>query len=104
MYQNIYEFVQGIDSDNLPHDISHHYDQVAALYYLVGGRSDIDICIAEQDKKVTFSLLMEREQDAKELNKILDGNFIAVFNKRYLIQSNRKQDSLTVSFTKDKTY
>lgn len=104
MYQNIYEFVQGIDSDNLPHDISHHFDQVVALYYLVGGRSDIDIRIFEENKKVIFSLLLEREQDAKVLNSILNGNFIVVFNKRYFIESSISGDSLIVSFIKDKTY
>ncbi len=55
---NIYDFVQGIDVDNLSISVARNFDKVMALYYIIGGRSDVDICIVEDGNSVGFSLLL----------------------------------------------
>lgn len=98
MYQTLYEFVQGIDSNNLPNEVSHHFDQVVGLYHLIGGRSDVDVCTTNARGKFGFSILLEREEDAKHLSAILSNNTISVFDKNYVISSNRRSDSVNVFF------
>lgn len=99
MYSTLLEFVQGIESDNPGSDLAYHFDQVITLYRLVGGRSDIDICTEKSDGRFGFSILLETEESAKALNKVLNQNHFTSYNKTFQIDSKyQKSNCLFVSF------
>ncbi len=94
---NIYDFVQGIDVDNLSISVARNFDKVMALYYIIGGRSDVDICIVEDGNSVGFSLLLEDEDKTVTLNDQLNGNHFTVYGETLDISSSiMKGDTLSV--------
>lgn len=97
--KNLITFVQGIDSDNLPVSISHHFDEVTVLYRLIGGRSDVDICTNEKGNNFGFSILTEQEEVANKIHNLLNKNNFVVYGKSLTAYCKReKNDCLNVRF------
>ena len=93
MYQSIQNFIQSIESDNPLDDVSHHMDQYIALYHLIGGRSDIDVCANTVNGKFGFSLLIETEESTKHIAALLHNNHFSIFNKKLNTFSEKCEDN-----------
>lgn len=79
------DFVRNFNSDDLSKLIINFFDEIMVLYNLVGQRQDLDICADNDASLATFTLLMEKEKDAKELFNNLNSSSFSVYNDIYCI-------------------
>jgi len=86
------DFIQNIQSDNLASDVSHHFPEVVALYRMIGGRSDIDICTSTKND-FSFSLLMENDEAAESLHNVASNNFYEVYDEVFMFKAKREKNS-----------
>jgi len=99
-----YEFIKdSISSDNPTHDLSHYYDEMSVLYYLIGGRSDIDIFTGKDKGKFGFSLLLEKEESASILQTRCNGAKYNVYGESYKIKAKiSKPNTVFLTIKKEK--
>lgn len=105
---NRVEFMQTISCDKISFDqiIKSFFDQIMALYGLVGSLSeDTDICAESyNDNSIKFVILMDSDKDATDLYNVLQGNAIQVYNHLYQVSlvKNTKNNSLQIVLLEDK--
>lgn len=103
MLYGIQDFVQSITSDNLPNDVSRHFDKVMALRYLIGGRSDVDIRVSEINGKFGFSVLIEKEEEAIRLSDKFNNTTLESYGKTLYVQSSLENENcISILLTKKK--
>jgi len=104
---NRVEFMQSISCDKISFDqiIENFFDQLMALYGLVGSLSeDTDICAESYNDDIKFLILLDSDKDATDLYNTLQGNLICVYGHSYRVTltKNTKNNSLKVTLTEDK--
>lgn len=103
MFNSVQDFVQSIESDNLPEDIGRHFDKVMALKYLIGGRTDTDIRIDNIDGKFGFSVVVEKEEEATRLSDMINDKVVECYGKTLYVKSAKENDCcFSVLITKNK--
>lgn len=103
------EFTQTITCEKITFDqvIKEYFDQLLALYDLVGSLSseEADICAESyNDKDIKFIILMESEKDVTELYNILRDQRISLYGREFTVNltKNSKNSSLQVILNEDK--
>lgn len=101
---NRVEFMQSISCDKINFDqiIKSFFDQLMALYGLVGSLSeDTDICAESYNDSIKFIILMDSDKDATELYNTLQDNIIYVYDRQYHVslKKNIKNNSLHIMLT-----
>lgn len=103
MFNSVQDFVQSIESDNLPEDIARHFDKVMALRHLIGGRTDTDIRVDKIEGKFGFSVVVEKEEEATRLSDMINGKIIECYGKTLYAKSAKENDCcFSVLLTKNK--
>lgn len=95
------EFIHNnFNSDDLPTIVLNFFDEIMVLYNLVGHRQDLDICTDSCNTNATFTLLMESEEDAKELYNNLNASSFSVYNDVFNISMEINRASVKTIITK----
>ena len=97
---NTTDFVHNLNSDNLSTTITNYFDELMVLYNLVGDRNDLDICTENNASRVTFTLLMESDDDARALYENLNKSSFSVYNDRFNINMEINGASIKTIITK----
>ena len=96
---NTPEFIHNLD--NVASVLPKFFDELMVLYNLVGHRQDLEICTDTSNASlVTFTLLMDSEDDAKSLYENLNGSSFSVYDKYYDIHMEISGASVKTTITK----
>lgn len=95
------EFAKNIDTNNLINVLKKHFDQVMALYNIIGRRDDIDVLVLDdKGDKIQFGLLLETQEDASRLYNLLNGTVLHAYDCKFALQMMMSKNRITVSFNK----
>lgn len=95
------EFAKNIDTNNLINILKKYFDEVMALYNIIGRRDDIDVLVLDdKGDKIQFELLMETHEDASKLYNYLNGTVMQAYDCKYLLQMMMNKNRIKVSFNK----
>ena len=76
------DFVRNMTSDNVPNMIIYSFDEIMVLYSFIGTKQDIEICYENNgDNRISFTLLMESVDKAKDLCSQLCGRTFTVHGR-----------------------
>lgn len=83
------EFVNSFMVDNIEQYVFNYFDQIMALYDLVG-RCDVKNIIsrAHEDNSMRFGLLLSSHDSLLKLKSIVDNTQLCVYNKKYNMNAN----------------
>ena len=92
-----FDFIKDIDTDNPTRIFTRFLPQVSVMYYLIGGRSDVDVYAAEDPYgDVQFSVLAEQESSAKDIQKYIEGNHFRVYGVDFLLHASQHKNTVTI--------
>lgn len=84
----MFDFIRdAINIDNPAQNIPGHLPELSLMYHLFAGRSDIDIYTSVKDGVIGFSVLSEKEDDARNLKQVLDNTHHTAYGVSYLIKA-----------------
>lgn len=83
------EFVNSFMVDNIEQYVFNYFDQVMALYDLVGSCDVRNIVSrAHEDNSMRFSLLLSSHDSLIKLKSIVDNTQLCVYNRKYNMNAN----------------
>lgn len=92
-----FDFIKDINADNPTRIFTRFFPQVSVMYYLLKGRSDVDIYAAEDPYgDVQFSVLAEQESSAKEIQQYIEGNHFRVYGTDYMLNASQHKNTVTI--------
>ena len=99
------EFMQSISCDKISFDqiIENFFDQLMALYDLVGSLSDdTDICAESYNDTIKFIILLDSDKDATDLYNMINDTLINIYGRSYRVSLiKRKNNSLRVTLSEE---
>lgn len=90
------EFIKSITSDDIPNIIACCFDELMVLYHIVGDRQDIEIC-ADGKTPISFTILLESEDEAIKLINTMNGLDFTVYGVQYVVDMARSAASIHTS-------
>lgn len=100
MSTSIIDFVKNINPDNMINMVLKSFDEIMLLYNLVGIRQDIEICASEKSGIISFTLLMDNDDAAKDICGKLQNQSFLIYGILYHIGMHRIKSSVNVSISK----
>lgn len=96
---NTSEFIQSIDSDNIPFIIANFFEEIMVLYNLIGNMNNLNISSNSDASLATFILTMDSHEQALELYENLNNTDFSVYEHRFYVsmQLNDKQIITTIT-------
>lgn len=91
---NTDDFVRSITSDDIATVVTHCFDELMVLYHLIGDRQDIEICTNDSSMPISFTILMESEDDAIKLTEAMNGCNFSVYSTLYGVEMSRSNSSI----------
>jgi hypothetical protein len=90
-------FTQGINYDNgVQPVLKGYFDDIMALYDLIGDRKDIHISTESSESSVRFNINLQSDDIAKELKDAIDNKLIRKYNHTFTVQSTIHDNRLNV--------
>lgn len=80
---NTTNFVKNVTSDNISSMVTNFFDEIMVLYNLIGDRESLDICTEDSSSIATFRIIMESEEDAKNLYDMLNCTNFSVYGNKF---------------------
>ena len=96
---SIPNFIQGIETDNPTHDVTHNFGKMMVLYRLLGGIPNLSISTTHEDGTV-FSIQAKTKKDANSVNEYINGISYRVYGSNYRVMSVCEQKSIKVKISK----
>lgn len=98
----MFEFIRdSINSDSPELDIPKHISEVSVMYRLFAGRSDIDIYASVKDDVIGFSILSEKEDDARSLKQMLNGSHYTAYGSTFSIQAKTYKNTVHIDMNRE---
>lgn len=98
----MFDFVKdSINSDHPELDIPKHISEVAVMYRLFAGRSDIDIYASVKNGKIGFSILSEKEDEAQNLKQMLNGSHYAAYGSKFAIEARTRKNTVYITMNRE---
>jgi len=94
------DFTKSIESQNFNRDVVVYFDEVMALYDLVGDYEISSISSYNNSCNMNFNLLFSSEETAKEVERYLNNSEITIYNKTYNVVSNRMDNNIFLNLIK----
>lgn len=90
-----------INLDNPVIDIPKHIAEVSVMYRLFAGKPDVDIYASTKDGVIGFSVLSEKEDDACNLKKMLNGSHYTAYGSTFMIQARVHKNTVHIAMNKE---
>lgn len=97
---NTTNFVKNVTSDNIFSIITDFFDEIMVLYNLIGNREDLGIYTEDTSSIATFRIIMESEEDAKNLYDKLNYTDFSVYGNRFSINMILSENTITTTISK----
>lgn len=96
---SIPNFIQGIETDNPAHDITHNFGKMMVLYRLLGGIPNLSISTTHEDG-TGFAIRTKTKKEATSVNEYINGVSYRVYGSDYRVVSVCEQKSIKVKISK----
>ena len=97
---NTTEFIHNINSDNISFIIANFFDEIMVLYNLIGNRQDLSILNDSSASLATFVLIMDSEEEARDLYNSLHNSNFSVYENRFDISMYLSENQITTIITR----
>lgn len=96
------DFIKSIDNDNLENNIKLFFDQIMALYNLIGVYQGMDISTEIDDtSSIRFIMVIDTEDEAKALYTALCDKIIPIYDHKYIARLSQTNNSLNVELVEE---
>lgn len=94
------EFIQGIESDDYAHDVTHNFNKMMVLYHLVSGIPGLSISSNHTTEKTSFDIIATNRKLANNVNSYINGITFTIYGSKYDINTTSENKKIHVRITK----
>lgn len=96
---NCIDFAKSINCDDFANRIRLFFDQIIALYNLVGRFSTIDISTDSDDTSIRFIILSESVDEAIAIYSVLDQRVVNIYKRQFITKITRNDKYLNIELS-----
>ena len=93
-------FIQGIESDDYIHDVTHNFNKMIVLYHLVSGIPGLSISSNHTTEKTSFDITARNQKLAKNIDSYMNGVTFTIYGSKYDVNTTLEKRNIHVNITK----